>query len=855
MGLSYDSGARKWNLAYEKTDYNVNRPTNLPETTTVDVVIGQEWVDDGTDLQQIWGTEDVPNEENIALNKKNAELNKKNAELNFLNQQKNNAYNKVQQVTASTQGGDYVNQRNIIRNIQGIDNTLKSTLENYYKTYYTTEKLQPWNSNLGAKPPSGDFDPNYYKQQYPEVTQQWAAAVADDNVDITQRYGEDGFYLQHYTNQGKPAGFRGNKAQELVAAKQYVERKPTDKDLQDVRNIQLNIGTITDQEGNIQYTQSQRLLKVPQISAEWEKAKAGDEYWKKLSKEYLLDLNKSDEFAALFRLSNRPEDKAVAFQYNVNADYGITELEDALNQAVGEKATVNVKHFGALAQDVLKETISEMKKAKAREQQLAMYSGFEDFSEIKNFGKELTNSILGDSGIGGILSFTKKGQEQKESLEKSLQGISGLNNSTTYNWQQWFDNTLKEKYQNDIELGYTKDQAEENVKIEGQFARDFIDKYLIPRFNHSRSMNEFVDYIDVRGTEQNPFQTQDILNAVKNIADLRATQYIDQLKETPERYFDSEFYFNPTGDKAREQQYSNQASTVASDWEAAKKGDSYWTSQAYRFGVDVNNKDAFARMHFQVKGQGQGYDAADDILNASKVSDQIYNVILPALKDKAVQSGTVFGQFIKPEEFANEVLKGVDPTDQKGWQEMLDKLGVSGTDFKNDIEGLKEQIAETLRTGSAQDIRQQIKYLNEQKEKPTQENLGVTYIEREEDYKPVEKTEGETELYKIFKSAGFTGTEDSFYNEFFPDLDREEQATASKLGSSKEFSLNTLDFSDPFSAMSGVESFFNEEQPATKTTSTKSSYFTIDEDENLPTKSKAGQNFLSDFTSFFKGFS
>jgi hypothetical protein len=63
---------------------------------------------------------------------------------------------------------------------------------------------------------------------------------------------------------------------------------------------------------------------------------------------------------------------------------------------------------------------------------------------------------------------------------------------------------------------------------------------------------------------------------------------------------------------------------LLADWEAAKKGDEYWKSQAYRFGVNIEDKDAFARMHFQVKGQGKGYDPADDILNASKVSDYIY---------------------------------------------------------------------------------------------------------------------------------------------------------------------------------------------------------------------------------------
>jgi hypothetical protein len=95
------------------------------------------------------------------------------------------------------------------------------------------------------------------------------------------------------------------------------------------------------------------------------------------------------------------------------------------------------------------------------------------------------------------------------------------------------------------------------------------------------------------------------LNAAKLVADVRAQKYLDDVKATPGRYFDSNFYFSPTGDKAREGAYADQASTVAADWEAAKKGDEYWKSQAYRFGVNIEDKDAFARMHFPGKGSRQ----------------------------------------------------------------------------------------------------------------------------------------------------------------------------------------------------------------------------------------------------------
>jgi hypothetical protein len=125
----------------------------------------------------------------------------------------------------------------------------------------------------------------------------------------------------------------------------YLETKPTDKDLQDVRDLQLGINTAT---------QTQRLLNIPEIAAEWEKArKMGIRIGLKQAKEKFLDVSKPDEFAALFRLSERPEDKQVSLNYNVNAGYGVTQLEDALNQAVGEKAMVDVKRFGALTQNVL----------------------------------------------------------------------------------------------------------------------------------------------------------------------------------------------------------------------------------------------------------------------------------------------------------------------------------------------------------------------------------------------------------------------------------------------------------------------------------------------------------------------
>jgi hypothetical protein len=923
MGIFYDPAARKWQVNEEKTDHETKYqtvfeklpttletklpttyPTLVQKSRVVSVPVQKTETYQTTELKSVYDSRTMrytnvwqpvtktrtytvmqpkteyynewvnvtdhnaiqANQTNEALNaqnekanlinaetsKGNDKLNKENDALNKANINKNNAYKTTVATATRTSGGDYVTQRDVLRNLEGlpgITDDFKKNLETNFKTFYRTEKLQTWDSALGSKPSYGDFDPKYYKTQNPTVAEEWNTAVANDDIDITERYGENTFYLQHYTTQGKPAGLRGNEAEITQASDVYLENPPTDADLQAVRDLQLGIDT---------KTQSQRLLNIPEIAKQWEAAKNGDPYWDKLAKEKYLDASKPDEFAALFRLSDRPEDKQVSLNYNINAGYGVTQLEDALNQAVGEKAIVDTKRFGALAQNVLKDSIKEMQKAKAKEQTVSLMQGFSGFSEIMDINKTLSNSILGDSGVGGVLSFTSAGKAE-ESLNKSLQNITGVQNNVTYNWQQWFDTALKEKYNKDIELGYTTDQATEQVKIDGEFARSFIDTYLTPRFNTSKSMDEFVEYLDVRQEEQNPFQTQDLLNAASLTANLRAKSYLDQIKSTSARSFDPNFYFNPTGDKSRETAYAGQASTVGADWEAAKNGDNYWKQQAYRFGVDINDKAAFARMHFEVKGQGEGYDAADDILNASKVQDQIYNNILPALKDEALKQGTVFGLFVTPEEFADDMLRGLDPNDKDSWNEVLQRYGL--TDFKGTVEELKKYVAETLRTGSAQDIREQIKYLNDKRQKPTQKVLGLTYIERPEDFKN-EKAASDTELYKTFQSAGFQGTEDDFYKNFFPDVDRSEQSLLTKAGGNKSLKLTGLDFSDPFASLGTIESFFGDENAAEdkkdKSSSTDktdtSDFFSLGSDEeDEDYKSATGQKILGEFTSMFKG--
>lgn len=847
------------------------RPDGTTNLYNEDTFTRRAFRDEDGEWRTAWGEEnegkdyleDWKNAQNRERNKKddrlkedrdenaqNRKFNEDNAKRNAANQKINNQYDQVRNIARAAQGGDYVPVRLAIRKVGLKDG------ESVFKDYYRDNKLQKWNTNLGTKPPYGKFDAKYYGNTYSGPANIWNISVADDNIDITERFGNSSsYYLYHYTTRGKKAGNRGNPTEATAQANAYVEKKPTDAELQQIRDKQLGVDIDTT---------SDRLLNIKYIGDEWEKAKNGDPYWKQQAKEKYLDPKNKDEFIALFRLSERPEDKQVALVNNINVNYGISDLEDAINEATGEKIIVDTKKFGALAQDVLKESIEQVKIAKGKEAEIDFLSGFGGFSEIMNINDTLTNSLLGDSGIGGIMSFTGDKEKFEESFQESIGRISGVDrNLATYNWESWFDDTLTKRYDKALELGLTKEEAEEQIKIEKEFAESFVTNYLNPRFNESKSMDEFIEYIDVRQEEKNPFQTQDMLDAIATTAGLKADEFIRQIQKEQDRYFDSNFYFNPTGNEAEVKKYAAQKSDVNNAWSTAKsnpnayvdpnnKNLGTWAQQAYRFGLDLNNKDNFARMHFQVLGQGKGYDAAKDILTAGAVKDYIYDKILPTLKDEVLESGTVFGDFILPEEFADELLEGLDPDDSTTWEETLEKLGLD--DFKGDLEELKGYIVETLRTGSAQKIREQLKYLNEKRKKPTQKNLGITYIEREEDYDP-EKLKANTELYKVFQDAGFQGTEDEFYEDFMPDINREDQQLLSSAGRGENFKFEFGDYSDPFESLASIESFFPEDDEDDEAGNKKKSGglfdLSLDIDDTSDYKSKKAQSILGEFTSGF----
>jgi hypothetical protein len=387
-------------------------------------------------------------------------------------------------------------------------------------------------------------------------------------------------------------------------------------------------------------------------------------------------------------------------------------------------------------------------------------------------------------------------------------------------------------------------------------------------------MSEFVSYMDVKQNEQNIFQTQSALDSLRDIADVRSKAYLDGIKSTAPLNFNAEFYWNPQGNFAegdpKANTYQRQKDELTADWEAAKmRGDTEkvpgtdwtWNQWAYYYGLDPNDQNQFAKLHYQVKGAAEGFDPAKDLITLKDAEDYIDTKILPEITNEKLNIGDItFLNFVTPEEYADKLLEGISPEEHREeWDKLLETLGLSEKDMG--IAEVKEYIIDAFRTGAAKEIRESIKYLNEKKLKPTQERLGVEYIERPEDEAPKDDPNA-TALYKIFQNAGFQGSEDEFYNEFMTDIDRGEMelVTQASKGLQASSLFSGLSSKDPFESLVSLQGLFEDDK---KTTTTKEeddtapSYFRLFEDDDTDEdyKSKSGQKILGEFTSLFKGFS
>ena len=755
-------------------------------------------------------------------------------------------------------------------------NRMLDGMKNAYGSYYASERVDTWNGQTdgGTYDLIGQFDTNYYLNEYGDsrgLNNKWKTAtqygdpsnILDPNndLDVTARFGSiENMAWYDYSTDGQSSGARGSSASDAAkeTAADYDEsfNALTDAEQQAIRD---RIFGLTGQGTTIDWAEN------------------------------ILD----------------PYSDATA-----------SFLEGKVAEIFSEADLEQQDKFKGLATDVLKKSVDELRKQQQKERELDVFRGLPGFSEIYDSNKTLVNSLLGDSGIGGYLGMM--GVETRDiasELEETLGNITGIgNNNAEYNWTKWMNETLKPYYENLEQIEGERLDEDGNPIVydlteeeNQEFISKFINDYITPRFNMSKSMSEFVSYLDTLDEdEQNIFQTQTAMNKLKQTAELSAKQKFNELANNSDLgKFNVDYYFDPTTalDSATEEQLENdymnvntqraraeqQRDAVARDWATAKSNPSSkaglpenaraysWEQWAYFYGVDINDKNQFAKLHYMVAGQANGYDPAQNVVSFDTVNEYFNDVLLPLVaEEKLSLDDAAFLQFSTPEEFASALLEGIDPTQNaEEWKEVLEQFGIEDLDASMDE--VKQYIKEAFETGEAQAIRENIKFLNEKKEQIDQKTLGIDYIERDpkeilgeegdievgsQEWKDLLKSfdlpedltygqasmalrnierideENSNPLYEIFKQNGYAGTPDEFYNDFFPDASDEDLADLNFLGTALQGNMSLKNLSsDPFTAMSQFEGFMggtDKDLYGTESDSdfeTESNYFDLFPDE------------------------
>ena len=1010
MGLSYlatNPEGQRWVITRENTENKKNESYDTTETTAAEWTTDEGWGYDGKWYKQGQGHY-PPNYEKPVTKTRIVD----DTDLNTANTKKNKAYQNVVNIANNTVGKDYKTQREFIRQLD-IDEATKTKLENSFDIFYSNEKLplkSRWDPTKALNAPvplSESYKNTEFTATEGTLDIVNAALKNASKAEPSKIFNEtDKKFTKKFIAQ---AGFKSN--EELVQfleeqgetgttlltglqagtlTKENLEKQKTkfDATITELESKKNNVGNTGDVDTKFYKTQ----IYIPSVKDAVDK-------WETAKKENDLDVlllynNDENDFYRAHYAEKSPKDKSIrAYKAgrikNVNTEElldsdkklitDITALtpeergalgrikdetdatfEAYLTKILGADEIENTKKYGALAQNVLKDTIAELEKVKAQEAQWDMYRNLGGFAEILDLGSTLADSIRADVGVGG---FLPKGNDVTKDLETQLGNITGIQSHVTYNWQKWFDETLTKKYGidytefaateetldivnaalktepskifNETDKKFTKEfiaqtrfksneelvqflgkQGEtgatlltnlqagtlteknislleeqktnldttikeledkknrdlkltfkdgekipEEVAVEASFARQFIDEYLKPRFDYSKSMDEFRDYMNVDKEYKNPFQTTDRLTQIKDYAYEQAKQIATNLKDETynELYidstFDENFYMNPVDEYANENKqniYKEQTETINATWESVKNnpdqlidptnlGSGTWAEYAYYYGSDLTKQRDFAALHYDLIGKRKNFDAAKD--PASKLQEKLDQPIY----EKAQSIGTVFGEFITADGFADQLLKNLNPLDNnEGWKKVLAKFNL---DSDTSTDEVRDAIKAGITTGSAQVIRDNIKELQELGKTPTQKNLGASYIERpEEDTTSTEKSE----LYNKFKAAGYKGTEQEFYSDYMPDTSPEDIKFLSSVTKGKipEVDTSFLKSSDPFSMLDKISEL---ESPIPKSTKkTKSdSYFKIgldDEEEDLP----SADSFLGDYASLFK---
>tara|TARA_R100001163_G_scaffold63722_2_gene56255 strand:+ start:597 stop:2639 length:2043 start_codon:yes stop_codon:yes gene_type:complete len=120
--------------------------------------------------------------------------------------------------------------------------------------------------------------------------------------------------------------------------------------------------------------------------------------------------------------------------------------------------------FRVLAANVLKRTTEKLTQEQRKHQGLQMMLDMPGYSDVVNQSADITQQLLGDTGVGGYLKMAGMGDLEKKfksSIDKSL----GLGNNVIVNWQNWFEEELEDEYLKDFDKFESLEERKDLIGI------------------------------------------------------------------------------------------------------------------------------------------------------------------------------------------------------------------------------------------------------------------------------------------------------------------------------------------------------------------------------------------------------
>ena len=100
-----------------------------------------------------------------------------------------------------------------------IANKIKNNIEAQYRSFYADQVVEPYDTSITAKPPTGDFNAEYYLNTYSNVADAYQREVENDNLDIIGTYPTREVWAEgHYTHNGRYERRRANADEDTTIA-------------------------------------------------------------------------------------------------------------------------------------------------------------------------------------------------------------------------------------------------------------------------------------------------------------------------------------------------------------------------------------------------------------------------------------------------------------------------------------------------------------------------------------------------------------------------------------------------------------------------------------------------------------